>query len=592
MTVGDLAALLGITPADVQRDLMKIGILANLNAQVTVDNATKVAQGRGFQVRSKDGKAAAVAGPAPAPVARKVRATGPVPRPPVVVIMGHVDHGKTTLLDTIRRSNVTEQEFGGITQHIGAYQVDVPTGEEKDGKPVTKKITFLDTPGHEAFTAMRARGARGADIAILVVAADDGVMPQTAEAIQHAKAANVRIIIAINKIDVPNANVQKVLQGLMDHGLMPRAWGGEYDAVEISAIQGLGIDDLLEHVLFEAEDAQLTADPNAEPAEGTIIEARLDPGKGAVATVLVESGTLREGDAVVAGTAFGKIRAMLNDRGQRVPRATPATPVELLGLSSVPAAGDRLTVVENDREARRIATERANESREQRFGGRGGGRVTLEDLFRQIQQGEVKELNLILKADVQGSVEAVRQSVERLKNEEVRVQVVAAGVGNIGESDVLLASASNAIIIGFNVKADAQAKRVAADEGVDIRVYKIIYDLIEDVEKAMRGMLAPVFQEVILGKAEVRALFKLPRGGVVAGCYVTDGRIVRNAQARVFRNKKVIQQTDKIDSLKHFKEDVREMAAGYECGIQLDHFKEFQEGDIIEAFQVEQVHKA
>jgi translation initiation factor IF-2 len=591
VTVGELASRLGVSPADIQRDLMKIGILANLNAQVSVENATKVAQGRGFQVKSKDGKTAAAPAPAPTPAAKKARPAGPAPRPPVVVIMGHVDHGKTTLLDTIRRTNVTEQEFGGITQHIGAYQVEVPSGEEKDGKPVMKKITFLDTPGHEAFTAMRARGARGADIAILVVAADDGIMPQTVEAIQHAKAANVRIIIAINKVDVPNANVQRVMQQLVDQALVPRAWGGEYDAVEISAKENLGVDELLEHVLFEAEDAELMADPNVEPAEGTIIEARLDPGKGTVATVLVENGTLREGDAVVAGTAYGKIRAMMNDRGQRITRATPATPVELLGLSSVPGAGDRLQVVENERDARRIVQERADQSREQRLGGRSGGRVTLEDLFRQIQQGETKELNLILKGDVQGSVEAVRQSVERLENEDVRVKVVASGVGNVGESDILLASASNAIVIGFNVKVDAQAKRVAADEGVDIRTYKIIYDLIEDVERAMRGMLTPVYQEVILGKADVRALFKLPRGGVVAGCYITEGRMLRGAKARVYRNKKLIHPNDEIDSLKHFKEDVREIAAGYECGIKLDDFNQFEEGDVIEAFQMEQVNK-
>jgi translation initiation factor IF-2 len=371
---------------------------------------------------------------------------------------------------------------------------------------------------------------------------------------------------------------------------MPRAWGGEYDAVEISAKEGLGVDDLLEHVLFEADAAELVADPNAEPAEGTIIEARLDPGKGPVATVLVENGTLREGDAVVAGTAFGKIRAMLNDRGQRVQRATPATPVELLGLSTAPLAGDRLQVCENEREARRIVTERQVESREQRFGGRSGGRISLEDLFRQIQQGETKELNIVLKGDVQGSVEAVRQSLERLQNDEVRVQVIAASVGNIGESDILLASASNAIVIGFNVKVDSQAKRAASDEGVDIRTYKIIYDLIEDVQLAMAGMLTPVFKEVILGHAEVRALFKLPRGSVVAGCYVQDGRIVRGAEVRVLRDKKPI-HTDKIDSLKHLKEDVREIAAGYECGILLDNFNQFQEGDIIEAFQMEQVNK-
>jgi translation initiation factor IF-2 len=591
LTVGELAAQLGISPADVQRDLMKIGILANLNAQVTVANATKVAQARGFHVKSKDGKSPAAA-PASAlgPTGKKTRPAGPVPRPPVVVIMGHVDHGKTTLLDSIRRSNVTEQEFGGITQHIGAYQVDVETEEKKDDKPVTKKITFLDTPGHEAFTAMRARGARGADIAVLVVAADDGVMPQTVEAINHAKAAGVRIIIAINKVDLPGANVQRVMQQLTDNGLVPRAWGGDYDAVEVAAKEGLGVDDLLEHVLFEAEAAELKADPNAVPADGTIIEARLDPGKGPVATVLVDNGTLLEGDAVIAGTAFGKIRAMMNDRGQRVQKAGPATPVELLGLSTAPMAGDRLQVVENERDARRIVSDRRDQSREQRFGGRGGGRITLEDLFRQIQQGEIRDLNLVVKGDVQGSVEAVRQSLERLQNEEVRVQVIAASVGNVGESDILLASASSAIVIGFNVKVDPQAKRAAADEGVDIRTYKIIYDLIEDVEKALTGMLTPVFKEVVLGKAEVRMLIRVPRSGVVAGSYVTDGKIVRGAEARLFRDKKVI-YTGKIDSLKHFKEDVREMAAGFECGILLDNFNDFKEGDIIEAFQMEQINK-
>jgi translation initiation factor IF-2 len=592
MTVGDLAAHLGISPADVQRDLMKLSILANLNAEVSVENATKVAQGRGFQVTTGNGATAAAAAPvraaAPAKPVKKGRQTGPVPRPPVVVIMGHVDHGKTTLLDSIRNSRVTDQEFGGITQHIGAYQVRVPTGEERDGKRVTKPITFLDTPGHEAFTAMRARGAKGADIAIIVVAADDSVMPQTIEAINHAKAANVRIIVAVNKVDKEDANVQRVLEEMSAQDVVPKAWGGPYDFVEVSAIEGLGIDELLEHILFEAELAELVADPNA-PAEGTIIEAKLDPGKGPVATVLVEQGTLEVGNAVVAGTAAGKIRAMMDDRGRLVKFAGPATPVELLGLSTTPMAGDRLQVVENERIARQIVQERDDQSREAKFRATGRG-VTLEALYRQIQEGEVKDLNVIVKADVQGSVEAVRQSLERLQNEEVRVTVLHAGVGNVGESDILLASASQAVVLGFNVKVDAQARRAAADEGVEIKLYKIIYDLIEDVQAAMEGMLKPVYREIILGHATVRATFKLPRGGVVAGCYVNDGRILRGAQARVQRGKQLI-HTGEIDSLKHLKDDVREMAAGFECGILLDDFNDFQEGDVIEAFQMEQVSR-
>jgi translation initiation factor IF-2 len=590
MTVGDLAAHLRITPADVQRELMKLGILANLNAEVTVENATKVAQARGFKVTTGNGAAAPAARATAAAPAKpkKGRTTGPVPRPPVVVIMGHVDHGKTTLLDAIRNTHVTDQEFGGITQHIGAYQVEVPSGDGKDGKRQTKKITFLDTPGHEAFTAMRARGAQGADIAIIVCAADDGVMPQTIEAINHAKAAGVRIIVAVNKVDKPDANVQRVLEQMAAQDIVPEAWGGPYVFVEVSAVERLGIDELLEYILLEAELAELTADPNL-PAEGTIIEAKLDPGKGPVATVLVESGTLFVGDAVVAGTASGKIRAMMDDRGRQVQRAGPAMPVELLGLSSTPLAGDRLQVVENERLARQMVQERELLSREARMKASGRG-VTLEALYRQIREGEVKDLNIIVKADVQGSVEAVRQSIERLQNEEVRVNVLHAGVGNVGESDILLASASQAVVLAFNVKTDAQARRAAADEGVEIKSYKIIYDLIEDVQAALEGMLKPVYREVILGHATVRATFKLPRGGVVAGCYVNDGKVLRGAQARVQRGKQLV-HTGEVDSLKHIKEDVREMAAGFECGILMDDFNDFQEGDVIEVFQTEQVSR-
>jgi translation initiation factor IF-2 len=602
MTVGDLAAHLKISPADIQRELMKLGILANLNAEVSLENATKVAQARGFQVTSGNG---AVAGPPPASTAtgapgagqpgtpgamraKKGRPSGPVSRPPVVVIMGHVDHGKTTLLDAIRNTNVTDQEFGGITQHIGAYQVAVPTGEEKDGKRVTKRITFLDTPGHEAFTAMRARGAKGADIAILVVAADDGVMPQTVEAINHAKAAGVQIIVAVNKVDKEDANLQRVMEEMAAKEIVPAAWGGEYDFVEVSALERLGVDDLLEHIQFAADVLDLTADPNG-PAEGTIIEARLDPGKGPVATVLVDSGTLEVGDAVMAGTAAGKVRAMMDDRGRPVRYAGPAAPVEVLGISNTPLAGDRLQVVDNERIARQMVQERELVNREAKMKATSRG-VTLEALYRQIQEGSVKDLNVIIKADVQGSAEAVRQSVERMQNEEVRVNVLHTAVGNVGESDILLASASQAVVLGFNVKADAQARRAAVDEGVEIKTYKIIYDLIEDVQAALEGMLKPVYREVILGHATVRATFKLPRGGIVAGSYVNDGRVLRGAQARVSRGKQLI-HTGEIDSLKHLKDDVREMAAGFECGILLDDFTDFQEGDVIEAFQMEQVSR-
>ena len=587
LTVVELAEKLGVSPVSVQQDLMRLGVLANLNQQVSVEHATRVAQGRGFQVRAGDGRAAAVA-PGAAPTLagkapRRPRPAGPVPRPPVVVIMGHVDHGKTSLLDAIRRTDVAAHEYGGITQHIGAFQVDVEAGTDQEGRKLYRKITFLDTPGHEAFTAMRARGAQVADIAVLVVAADDGVMPQTIEAIDHARAAGLQIIVAINKIDKEDANPQRVLQQLAEHGLVAEDWGGDIVTVEVSATQNLGIDDLLEYILLVAETLELTADPTG-PAEGTIIEARRDPHKGPTATVLVQSGTLLVGDAVVAGTTCGKIKAMTDERGRRLNRATPSTPVEILGLDDVPIAGDTLTVVENERVARQVVEQRLEEERRRR-----AERVrTLEEMMERLRRGELKELNVILKADVHGSVEAVRDALLKLSTDEVEVRIISAGVGNITESDVMLAAASDAIIIGFNVKADSAARRAAHDERVEIRTYRIIYELIDAVRAALSGLLAPILREVVLGRAEVRATFRLPSGQIVAGCYVQDGRMVRGADVRVLRGGQVIHDGS-IDSLRHLRENVREIAAGYECGILIDGFNDFQVGDVLEAYQTEQV---
>ncbi len=594
LTVTDLAGKLGVSPADVQRELLNLGILANLNAQVTLENATKVAERKGFLVVSSAPapKAAARAdGGAPAPKAapkssKKGRPSGPVPRPPVIVVMGHVDHGKTTLLDTIRRTDVADHEFGGITQHIGAFQTSVETGEEREGRKVMKRLTFLDTPGHEAFTAMRARGSSIADIAVLVVAANDGVMPQTLEAIDHAKAANLPMVVAINKIDLPDADPNRVLGELTQHGLVPEDYGGEVGTVQLSAKEGLGVDDLLDRLQLESEVLELTADPNG-PAEGVIIEARLDPGKGPVATVLVESGSLFPGDSVVVGSIYGKIKAMTDDRGQRVNRAGPGMPVEILGLSAVPMSGTRLESAESDKEARQIAQEREAAEREEKFGAH-AGRLSLENLFQQIQQGDVKECNVILKADVQGSVEAARDALNRLSTSEVRVRILRAAVGPIGENDILLASASNALVFGFNTKIDPAARRSAQDEGVEVRTFRIIYELIDAVTAAMTGMLAPVYQENKLGRAEVRQIFKLPNNNVVAGCYVLEGLVRRNAEIRVVRNRQMIHEGE-IGSLRHVRENVREMAAGYECGIIIDGFNDVKEGDILECFEIQQV---
>lgn len=581
VTVSQVAELLGVSTAEVQKALVKQGSLVGVNQVVAPQLATKVVESFGYRVAVQEAPRPEPEEPKPQRAAvpvrerEKPRRKGKrVPRPAIVTILGHVDHGKTTLLDAIRETNVIDQEFGGITQHIGAYQVEVKG----------KKITFLDTPGHEAFTAMRARGAQVTDIAILVVAADDGVMPQTIEAIDHAKAASVEIIVAINKVDKPDADVDRTKQQLAEHGLVVEQFGGDIVSVDISAKEKKGLNELLEMISLVAELAEFKANPNG-PAIATVIEAQLDRGKGPVATVLVKEGTLEVGDAVVVGQAYGKIKAMLEDRGHRIPKAGPAMPVEVLGLSTVPLAGDPLEVVTNEREARQIAESRIEEQREDKLVT--GPRVTLAELYRQLREGVVKDFNVILKTDVQGSEEAIWHSLDKLATQEVRVNLIHSGVGNVGESDVLLASASNAVIVGFNVKVDPQAKRTAEAERVDVRTYNVIYKLLGDIEGAMLGLLEPVMEESITGHVEVRQLFKVPRG-VVAGSYVTDGRAERGAHARVLRDGETV-YTGKVSSLRHIKEDVREMAAGFECGIMLEGFNDFQEGDVIEMFVVQEV---
>ncbi|PAF17453.1 translation initiation factor IF-2 [Terribacillus saccharophilus] len=498
-------------------------------------------------------------------------------RPAVVTIMGHVDHGKTTLLDSIRDTKVTEGEAGGITQHIGAYQV------EENGK----KITFLDTPGHAAFTSMRSRGAQVTDIAILVVAADDGVMPQTVEAINHAKAAEVPIIIAVNKIDLEGANPDRVMQELTEHGLIPEDWGGDTIFVQLSAKKREGIDDLLEMILLVTEVEELKANPNRS-AEGTVIEAQLDKGRGPVATLLVQNGTLNIGDSIVVGNAFGRVRAMVNDMGRRVKTAPPSTPVEITGLNVVPNAGEQFMVFEDEKQARQVGEARQQKQVEQNRST--GARVSLEDLFNQIKQGEVKDINLIVKADVHGSVEAMAASLEKIEVEGVKVRIIHTGVGAITESDVILASASNAIIIGFNVRPDVNAKKAAESENVDIRQHRIIYKVIEEIESAMKGMLDPEFEEKVIGQAEVRQIIKVSRIGTIAGSYVTEGKITRDASIRVIRDGVVIVE-DEIDSLKRFKDDVREVATNYECGITLNNFHDLKEGDVFEAYVMEEIER-
>ncbi len=573
ITVKDLAEVLGKKGSDLVMNLMKKGKMLAINATLDFDTAATIAEDYNVILELEEEKdiMEEAFGTEEEEDESKLEE-----RPPVVVVMGHVDHGKTSLLDAIRHANVTKGEAGGITQHIGAYTVQI------DGKP----ITFLDTPGHEAFTAMRMRGAQITDIAILVVAADDGVMPQTVEAINHAKAAGVEIIVAINKMDKPSANPDRVKQELTEYDLLAEDWGGTTVCVPVSAHTKEGIDNLLEMIILTAEMKELKANPNKK-ARGAIIEAQLDKGRGPVATVLVQSGTLRVGDPVVAGPAYGKIRAMTDDKGRRVKVAGPSTPVEILGLSEVPSAGDSFYVAANDKQARQLAESVIAKNRETLIG-QTPQKVSLDDLFNQIQSGNMKELGIVVKADVQGSVEAVRQSLEKLSNEEVRVRIIHGGVGAITESDVMLASASNAIIIGFNVRPEPAAKAFADEEKVDVRLYRVIYNAIEDIQAAMKGMLDPVYEEKVLGHAEVRQTFKASGVGTIAGSYVKDGKIVRNCQVRIVRDGIVVYEGD-LESLRRFKDDVKEVAAGYECGLVFKKYNDIKEGDWVEAFTMVEV---
>jgi len=579
LTVRELADLMEVSPIQVIKELMNNGILANINQQIDHDTAAIVAEEMGFEASLE----------APLVVEEEEIPMIPLPlkermyedeapedlelRPPVVTMLGHVDHGKTTLLDVIRHTNVVAGEAGGITQHVGAYQV------EHRGM----KITFLDTPGHEAFTAMRARGAQGADIAILVVAADDGVMPQTQEAIDHARAARVPIIVALNKMDKANAGPERVKQQLTDVGLQIEEWGGQIICVPVSAKQKTGIDDLLDNILAVAELAELKANPN-RPALGTVIEGELDKSRGPTATLLVQNGTLRLGDALLIEDISGRIKAMFNERGEQIEKATPSTPVVVLGLSAVPHPGDTFKVVEDEKKARAMATGRADEK--ERAAIQPARVLSLEGILDQIRAGQVKELNLILKADVRGTIEPIVNSLEKLGDEGLKVNILHQGTGNISESDVMLAIASQAIIIGFGVQADSAASRSAEAEGIDIRLYDIIYKLIDDVDKALKGLLEPVYKDVVSGHAEVRAVFTIPRLGKIAGVAVSDGQVARNSLARISRNDQPVYE-GRVSSLRRFTEDVREVREGFECGVGLEGFRDFKEGDIIEFYKKE-----
>ena len=571
ISVGELASRMKRTAADVIKGLIKLGVMASISEVIDYDTAAIVAEEMGCKVE----KEVHVTIEEQLFDEHEDKEEELQPRDPVVVVMGHVDHGKTSLLDAIRKTKVIEGEAGGITQHIGAYRVEI------SGKP----ITFLDTPGHAAFTSMRARGAQVTDIAILVVAADDGIMPQTVEAINHAKAANVPIIVAVNKIDKQGANPDRVLQQLTEYELVPEEWGGQTIVCNISAKYGQGIDNLLEMVLLTAEMADLKANPNRK-AHGTVIEAKLDKGRGPVATLLVQNGTLHAGDTVIAGTSVGRVRAMTNDDGRKIESAGPSVPVEIIGLAEVPGAGDIFDAVDDEKMARELVEQRKDKEKEER--NKLFHKVTLDNLFDSIQQGEMKELNIIVKADVQGSVEAVRSSLEKLSNDEVRVRVIHGAVGAINESDVMLAAASGAIIVGFNVRPDRTATDSAAQQGVDMRMYRVIYDAIEEMEQAMKGMLEPKFKEVVLGHAEVRQVFRITGAGAVAGCYVQDGKIQRNAEVRVVRDGIVFHEGH-LNTLKRFKDDVKEVATSYECGMSIENYNDIKEGDIIECFVMEEV---
>ena len=572
ITVQELASRLKVTAAEVIKRLMLMGVMATLNQTVDFDTAYLVADELGAKVTKE----------VVVTIEEKLfdetedSDENLITRDPVVCVMGHVGHGKTSLLDAIRHTSVTSGEAGGITQHIGAYRVTI---NDKD-------ITFLDTPGHEAFTAMRARGAQATDIAILVVAADDGIMPQTVEAINHAKAAGIDIIVAINKMDKPTANPEVVMTGLTQYELVPEEWGGDVICVPVSALTGMGIPDLLENVLLVAEVKELKANPGRR-AKGIVIESKLDKGRGPVATVLVQNGTLHSGDIVIAGTSVGRVRAMTNDKGQEIKVAGPSVPVEIIGLDSVPVAGDEFNAVEDERMARTLAEQRLDKAKNEKF--KASASASLDDLFSRISDG-VKDLNIIVKADVDGSVEAVKQSLMKLSNEEVKVNVIHGAVGGITENDVMLAAASEAIIVGFNVRPDRSALDAAERQSVDVRTYRVIYECIEEIEAAMKGMLAPKFREALLGHAEVRQTIRVPNVGTIAGCYVQDGKILRSAQIRVVREGIVVFE-DKISSLRRFKDDVKEVASGYECGIGLEKFNDLKEGDILEAFQMVEVKR-
>ena len=572
INVGELASRLKRTAADVIKELLKLGVMANISQTIDFDTAAIVAEEMGAKVEKE----------VHVTIEEKLfdesedKEENLEPRSPVIVVMGHVDHGKTSLLDRIRKTDVAAGEAGGITQHIGAYRVKV------NGRP----ITFLDTPGHAAFTSMRARGAKITDIAILVVAADDGIMPQTIEAINHAKAAEIPIIVAVNKIDKENADPDRVLQQLTEHGLVPEEWGGETIVCKISAKQGIGIENLLEMVLLTADMQELKANPNRQ-AKGAVIEAKLDRGRGPVATVLVQNGTLHTGDTVIAGKAVGRVRVMTDERGRKLENAGPSVPVEIIGLGEVPDAGDIFYAVDNERMARELVEQRKEKEKEER--NKAMQKVTLENLFDTIQQGNMKELNIIIKADVMGSVEAVRSSLLKLSNEEVRVNVIHGAVGAINESDVMLAAASNAIIVGFNVRPERVAADSAHDQDVEIRLYRVIYDCIEEMEQAMKGMLDPKFKEVVVGHAEIRQTFKVSGIGTIAGAYVQDGKIVRSCEVRIVRDGIVIHEGH-LNSLKRFKDDAKEVTAGYECGMGIENYNDLKEGDIIESFVMEQIN--
>ncbi len=573
ITVRELAQLMGISAVDVIKELMKNGVMANINQRLDRDTAVIVAEELGFVVEEPAPPPQEEAPPAPKTIRQLIyEGESPekmVPRPPVVTVLGHVDHGKTTLLDAIRHTNVAAGEVGGITQKIGAYQVEV------DGK----KITFIDTPGHEAFTAMRARGAQVTDIAVLVVAADDGVMPQTLEAIDHARAAQVPIIVAINKIDKPEANVERVKRQLAEVGLIPEDWGGNTICVPISAKKGIGIDELLENILLVAELEGLKANPN-RPAVGTVIEGKMDEKRGPVATVLVQNGTLHRGEIIVIDDIYGRVRAMFNDRGEPINEAPPSTPVLILGLPEVPTPGLLFEVVRNEREAKAIVEKRRAEKAVPRPAPQ---TVTLEDLHRMMKAGEVKELNVILKADAYGSLEPIVSSLEKMSTEELRIKIIHKGTGNVSESDVMLAIASKGLVIGFNVDVDPAARALAENEGVEIRLYQVIYHLLEDMEKALKGLLEPEIKENILGHAQVRAIFKVAKGQV-AGVYVLDGVVVRGARARIIRNGELVYD-GRVASLRRFTEDVKEVRQGFECGVGLENFGDFVIGDIIEIYE-------